>query len=544
MSNIPLCSATSPPSYETILQPPHVLIASSDVEHSQRHRHSRQRNPMIQPSTSQFSDPRAWCQSAENLPSIGLRQISQKPRTTSLFVTSSTPTSYSAGASPSEFSRLHPSQPSPQHRPLLPATISPVPFRTSSGNYFVPNVPTVIVPPRQMMPLQHQQTQNSADSDTEDDSSEMNCTQCCESSIIKSTVRAILLGQVMSLCLCGTGVGSELLAKGGFNAPAAQNFINYFLLFFVYGLIVVCRSGDRNMLNVLKKRGWKYLILAFVDVQANYLIVYAYQFTNLTSIQILDCSTIPTVMVLSWMFLSVRYLISHLVGVSICLVGIGMIIYADAVSGRGAEGGDDRVLGDVLCLAATLLYGIANVTEEFLVKQYDRFEYLGLVGMFGCVIAGVQSAIFEHSNLFAYQWTVNSMLQLCLYTVCMFAFYSLVSMVMQKTSALMFNLAVLTADFYSLLAGIFIFSYSFNILYFLSFVVVLVGSIVYSARKTKERSRAEATLASKILCYCFPCVTCWECRPRTQYTVRDAQRTPSISEMGTPSSAGSTPSAN
>jgi solute carrier family 35 protein F1/2 len=145
------------------------------------------------------------------------------------------------------------------------------------------------------------------------------------------------------------------------------------------------------MLNVLQKRGWKYLILAFVDVQANYLIVYAYQFTNLTSIQILDCSVIPVVMVLSYLFLSVRYLISHLVGVSVCLIGIGLVIYADVLSGKGAEGGQDRLLGDLLCLGAALLYGVANVTEEFLVKQYDRFEYLGLVGLFGSIIACIQA---------------------------------------------------------------------------------------------------------------------------------------------------------
>jgi solute carrier family 35 protein F1/2 len=95
-------------------------------------------------------------------------------------------------------------------------------------------------------------------------------------------------------------------------------------------------------------------------------------------------------MVLSYLFLSVRYLISHLVGVSVCLVGIGLIIYADAVSGKGAEGGQDRLLGDLLCLGAALLYGVANVTEEFLVKQYDRFEYLGMIGLFGSIIASIQ----------------------------------------------------------------------------------------------------------------------------------------------------------
>lgn len=95
-------------------------------------------------------------------------------------------------------------------------------------------------------------------------------------------------------------------------------------------------------------------------------------------------------MVLSWLFLSVRYLIPHLIGVFVCLIGIGLIIYADAVSGKGSEGGHDRLLGDLLCLAAAILYGIANVTEEFLVKQYDRFEYLGIVGLFGTLIACIQ----------------------------------------------------------------------------------------------------------------------------------------------------------
>lgn len=60
--------------------------------------------------------------------------------------------------------------------------------------------------------------------------------------------------------------------------------------------MVTFRTGDRNIVTVLKERGWKYFILAFIDVQANYLIVYAYQFTNIASIQLLDCFTIPVVM--------------------------------------------------------------------------------------------------------------------------------------------------------------------------------------------------------------------------------------------------------
>lgn len=40
------------------------------------------------------------------------------------------------------------------------------------------------------------------------------------------------------------------------------------------------------MLQILKHRGWKYLLLGLVDVEANYTVVKAYQYTTLTSIQV------------------------------------------------------------------------------------------------------------------------------------------------------------------------------------------------------------------------------------------------------------------
>jgi drug/metabolite transporter (DMT)-like permease len=60
-------------------------------------------------------------------------------------------------------------------------------------------------------------------------------------------------------------------------------------------------------------------------------------------------------------------------------VGIALIIYSDATTGRGIEGsgGESKFFGDILCLVAAMLYGVANVCEEYLVKQNDRFEYLG-----------------------------------------------------------------------------------------------------------------------------------------------------------------------
>lgn len=58
--------------------------------------------------------------------------------------------------------------------------------------------------------------------------------------------------------------------------------------------------------------------------------------------------------------------------------------------------GSNKLLGDVLCILASILYGIANVSEEFLVKQNDRTEYLGFIGIFGAFISGIQLYVLSN----------------------------------------------------------------------------------------------------------------------------------------------------
>lgn len=44
----------------------------------------------------------------------------------------------------------------------------------------------------------------------------------------------------------------------------------------------------------------------------------------------------------------------------------------------------------MLCLLASCLYSIANVAEEFLIKQNNRIEYLGMIGICGSIISSLQ----------------------------------------------------------------------------------------------------------------------------------------------------------
>lgn len=119
--------------------------------------------------------------------------------------------------------------------------------------------------------------------------------------------RSIFLGQMLSVLLCATAVISQLLnveyrvaAPTGIDPLSnkshdtvliliafcssflAQSFLNYVLLCLVFTTTLACRPGEGGLLSVLKKRGWKYFFIAVADVEANYLVVQAYQYTTLT----------------------------------------------------------------------------------------------------------------------------------------------------------------------------------------------------------------------------------------------------------------------
>lgn len=45
-------------------------------------------------------------------------------------------------------------------------------------------------------------------------------------------------------------------------------------------------AGEGNLLAILKQRWWKYMILGLIDIEANYLVLKAYQYTTLPSVQV------------------------------------------------------------------------------------------------------------------------------------------------------------------------------------------------------------------------------------------------------------------
>ncbi|XP_018026245.1 solute carrier family 35 member F2 isoform X2 [Hyalella azteca] len=318
---------------------------------------------------------------------------------------------------------------------------------------------------------------------------------CCLSTINNSLPelgrwsiwRALLLGQIASLLICVTAACCHLLNNNYHRQlPAAVGFINYALLCLVYTTWLACRAGEGSLLSVVRARGYKYFILAAIDVEANYLVLRAYQYTSVTSVQLLDCFVVPVVLALSWLFLKVRYKLVHVLGVGLCLLGVGCLVWANVEDGKADSHASERFLGDMLCLGGATLYGISNVAQEYVIKTYDSVEFLGMMGLFGSVINGAQLGILERQQVGSVRWDTWPVLALVGgFSAAQFLFYVIAPCVLRATSATALNLALFTADFYILITGIALFGFKqFHPLYFLSYLLVVTGVVVFVIKPT------------------------------------------------------------
>ncbi|KAK7819186.1 solute carrier family 35 member f1 [Quercus suber] len=290
----------------------------------------------------------------------------------------------------------------------------------------------------------------------------------------KKTLIGLGLGQFLSLLITSTGFTSSELAKRGINVPTSQSFLNYLLLAIVYGSIVIYRK------KALKAKWYYYIPLGLVDVEANYLVVMAYQYTSMTSVMLLDCWSIPSVMVLTWIFLKTKYRFRKIIGVIVCIAGLVLVVFSDVHAGDRAGGSNPRK-GDAIVIAGATLYAVSNVSEEFLVKNADRVELMAMLGFFGAIA-----------------------LPFVGFSVAMFLFYSLVPILLKINGSTMLNLSLLTSDMWSVVIRIFAYKEKVDWMYFVAFGAVTVGLVIYSGGdKDGDPRQAEVADENAARSKCF-----------------------------------------
>ncbi|KAF7148987.1 hypothetical protein RHSIM_Rhsim03G0076900 [Rhododendron simsii] len=283
---------------------------------------------------------------------------------------------------------------------------------------------------------------------------------------------ALFLGQVVSFLMAIMAFTASFVTDLGVDTPLTLSFFSYLALALVYGSILLYRRQK-----LLVPWYW-YVLLGFVDVQGNYLVNKAFEYSSITSVTLLDCWTVAWVIILTWFFLGTRYSLWQFCGAALCIAGLGLVLISDA--GVGGGGGSKPLLGDLLVIGGTFFYAMSNVGEEFCVKKKDRVEVVSMIGLFGTLVSVCQIAIMERKTLESVQWSAEIILTFAGYAFATFMFYTLVPFVLQMSGATMFNLSILTSDMWAVIIRIFFYHQQVDWLYYLSFAIVVVGLFIYS----------------------------------------------------------------
>ncbi|KAF9794374.1 hypothetical protein SFRURICE_014594 [Spodoptera frugiperda] len=140
----------------------------------------------------------------------------------------------------------------------------------------------------------------------------------------------------------------------------------------------------------------------------------------------------------------------HVAGATMGLMAVVCVVWAD-VEGAPTDG-KNQLVGDMLCLAGSLLYSMVTVLQEMMLDTLSCSDYLAFLGLIGSVVSCTQTFFLEFGD----------------------------------AGSIILHLSFLSADYYTLIAGMYIFQFKFHALYFLSYTLAMVGVFLFSSRPTRQ----------------------------------------------------------
>jgi solute carrier family 35 protein F1/2 len=214
------------------------------------------------------------------------------------------------------------------------------------------------------------------------------------------------------------------------------------------------------------------------------------------SAQLINFWAIVVVVIVSFLFLKVRYHYTQIFGILLCIGGLGVIFGSDQITGANQFGATNEVKGDLFALLGATFYGLSNVFEEFLVSEKPLYEVVGQLAFWGMFINGTQAGIFDRTSFRAATWNSKVGGYLTGYTFILSLFYSLAPVLFRLSSAAFFNISLLTGSFWGVAIGVKVFHLSIHWMYPIAFVLIICGQVIYFLRQTMLSEAAKPWLGA------------------------------------------------
>jgi solute carrier family 35 protein F1/2 len=184
----------------------------------------------------------------------------------------------------------------------------------------------------------------------------------------RSFTLSLLAGQLVSLCITCTTVTTTELVMRNWVLPTTQTFFLYLSLFLIYTPYTMYQYGFKGWAKMVLRDGWRYFILASCDVEGNFLVVKAYDYTDLLSCILLDAWAIPICLLFSWLYMRTKYHWTQILGVLVCVAGLGLLVSSDHLTDKNNPA-LNKSKGDAFMIAGATLYGICE-------SRFSSFTYV------------------------------------------------------------------------------------------------------------------------------------------------------------------------
>ena len=311
---------------------------------------------------------------------------------------------------------------------------------------------------------------------------------------------ALCFGQCIAILAASTNAASfSLSSRYGVNTQFFQMFLMYILLSFHLmwkrpheASPMMNDQEDMNAMDEtdhklpftnirLRVPWWIYLIMSFLDVFPNYLALFSYHYTSLTSTTLLGSLATPATMLFSKYILARVYRGHHFFGVGMCLLGGSITIWSDF---DGATSKAHSYIGDVLAVVAAMMYGFGDTAAEFFVKHVDRFEYVGMLGLFGTIFTGLSFPFFEVSELVRISEMGGSdKLKVCSvmvwYVLSVLSYYITEAKFLQTSDATLLNLSLQAMNIWAVLFAVVVDHDFPSVPFYMALMLVVGGVFLY-----------------------------------------------------------------
>lgn len=118
---------------------------------------------------------------------------------------------------------------------------------------------------------------------------------------------------------------------------------------------------------------------------------------------------------------------------------------------------------------------MVTVMQEFMLQTLSCSDYLAFLGLIGSIVSCTQTFFLEFTELMEFNWyDLDTIVQLASYCAVQTSFQVLQCFMLRDAGAIILHLSFLSADYYTLIAGMFIFQFKVSgVLFCLHFALIL-----------------------------------------------------------------------